>query len=144
MKKLIFVSLLLGVIFYGCSDPTKIKENDTQEVQSLKTDCAAGDLESCANLGAKYALGQDIKKDIGVAKTLFKKSCDGGNPTGCYNLGVIDRDKKDYKKAMDKFKDSCEKGFGQACYSIGVMYKNAEGVEQDLDLSADMFSKACD
>ncbi|PAF44507.1 tetratricopeptide repeat protein [Helicobacter sp. 11S02596-1] len=144
MKKLIFVSALLAIFFYGCSDPTEVKQDDSQEIQSLKTNCAAGDLESCANLGAKYALGQDLKKDIHSAKILFEKSCAGGNPTGCYNLGVIDRDKKDYKQALKKFEDSCEKAFGQACYSVGVMIKNAEGVEQDLDESVKMFSKACD
>ncbi|PAF41321.1 tetratricopeptide repeat protein [Helicobacter sp. 11S03491-1] len=144
MKKLIFISAILGVFFYGCSDPTAPKEGDSTEISTLKTNCVAGDLESCANLGAKYALGQDISKDINAAKELFDKSCKGGNPTGCYNLGVIDRDKQDYKKAMERFKDSCEKNFGQACYSIGIMYKNAEGVTQDLDYSASMFSKACD
>ncbi|PAF48116.1 hypothetical protein BKH46_02050 [Helicobacter sp. 12S02634-8] len=143
MKKLVFVSLILGVLFYGCSDPTKINESDTQEVRTLKTNCAAGDLESCANLGVKYALGQEVKKDMSGAKSLFEKSCQGGNPTGCYNLGVIDRDNKSYKKAMQNFETSCEKGFGQSCYSIGVMYKNAEGVDQDLDHAASMFSQAC-
>ncbi|PAF51606.1 tetratricopeptide repeat protein [Helicobacter sp. 13S00477-4] len=143
MKNLVFISLIVGIFLYGCGDPTKIKESDTQEVKSLKTDCVAGDLESCANLGAKYALGKDLKKDMSAAKELFEKSCKGDNPTGCYNLGVIDRDNKDYKKAMEKFKSSCEKGFGQACYSIAVMYKNAEGVDQDLDHSAEMFAKSC-
>ncbi|PAF54349.1 hypothetical protein BKH42_00065 [Helicobacter sp. 13S00482-2] len=144
MKKLFFNLLVLGVFFYGCGDPIKPEKGDTQEISNLKLNCGEGDLESCANLGVKYALGQDIKKDLGAAKDLFEKSCNGDNPTGCYNMGVIDRDKKDYKKAMKNFQNSCDKGFSQACYSEGVMYKNAEGVDQDLDKSAGLFAKACD
>lgn len=143
MKKMVFMVLILGVFFYGCSDPTDVKKGDSEEISALKNSCLAGDLESCAKLGAKYALGQDVKKDLSAAKSLFEKSCEGKNPTGCYNLGVINRDKNDYKKALELFKVSCQKDFGQACYSVGLMYKNAEGVDQDLDRSASMFQKAC-
>lgn len=143
MKKMVFMALALGVFFYGCSNPTDVEKGDSEEIATLKNSCSSGDLESCARLGAKYALGQDMKKNSRAAKNLFEKSCEGGNPTGCYNLGVINRDEKDYKKALELFEGSCQKKFGQACYSVGLMYKNAEGVDQDLDHSADMFSKAC-
>ncbi|MFC2967554.1 tetratricopeptide repeat protein [Acidimangrovimonas pyrenivorans] len=59
----------------------------TTVTASYGKDCAAGDAVGCVNLGAAYADGKGVRRDVAKAVTLLRKSCNAGSALGCNNLG---------------------------------------------------------
>ena len=74
-----------------------------------------------------YAKGQGVKQDYKKAIELFKKACDLGDATGCYNLGVFYAKgqgvKQDYKKAAELFKKACDSGNVIGCHNYIIIKK---------------------
>ena len=61
-----------------------------------------------------------LPKDLARAAELYKKACDGGNATGCYNLGVYYENgagglPKDLGQAAELFKKACDQNDQFAC-----------------------------
>jgi uncharacterized protein len=54
-----------------------------------------------------------------LAVELFRKSCDGGDPMGCFMLGLMYEDgqhvAKDDALAMELYKRSCKGGYEAGC-----------------------------
>ena len=82
------------------------------------------------------------------AVTLFNKACEGGNATGCNNLGLMYDNgqgvKQDYHQAVKLYTKACEGGNAAGCSNLGLMYANGQGVKQDYHQAKELFGKACD
>ena len=77
-----------------------------------------------------------------------KKACDGGDASGCENLGldyVKGRGvKQNYFKAAKLFAKACDGGNAEGCSNLGVSYTNGTGVKQSYTKAKMYFGKACD
>lgn len=49
----------------------------------FRRSCEAKVFEACTLLGVMYASGTGTRVQMGRAATLFKLSCNGGEPKGC-------------------------------------------------------------
>jgi len=104
-----------------------------------------------ANSGADY-FNEGVKAynsgNYTKAAELFKKSCDMGNVSGCYNLGIFYDNgqgvRQSYVKAAELFKKSCDMGVAAGCYNLGILYDNGQGVRQSYVKAKEFFGKACD
>ena len=56
------------------------------------------------------------------------------------NQAVWADDASDFRQTLQL----AEQGYAEAQYHLGGMYHNGQGVHQDLHLSKEWFSKACD
>ena len=66
-------------------------------------------------------------KEYDKAAELFKKACDGGKMSGCYNLGVMYNNgngvEKDLGKAAELFKKACDGGEMLGCRGLDIIYR---------------------
>ncbi|MCI6564383.1 tetratricopeptide repeat protein, partial [Campylobacter sp.] len=96
------------------------------------------DIESSFGAEKTYEQGKAFynNKEYDKAAELYKKACDGGNMSGCFNLGIMYANgngvEKDLGKAVELFKKACDGGNMRGCHNLGVMYTNGNGVEKDL------------
>ena len=107
-------------------------------------------IESSFDAKKAYEQGEAFynNKEYDEAAELFKKACDGGKMSGCYNLGVMYKKgngvEKNEQKAVELYKKACDGGKMLGCTNLGFMYANGNGVEKDLGKAAELFKKACD
>ena len=93
--------------------------------------CAAGDLESCRQLGVMYQEGTGVSVDSRRATQLFNQACTGNNVSACNNLALnlsegigVDRNAA---RAIEVYQKSCDGGFSLACRNLGLMLRDGHG-----------------
>ncbi|MDD7323120.1 MAG: sel1 repeat family protein, partial [Campylobacter lanienae] len=61
------------------------------------------------------------------AVELYKKACDGGDMSGCGNLGSMYADgngvEKNEQKAVELYKKACDGGYMDGCRSLDFTYR---------------------
>ena len=88
----------------------------------------------CAN----YGMLQKQNKNIEVARTYFKKSCDENDYAGCGDLGLLLSEEGKNEQARPLFEKACTGGEAQACNNLGVVLDESKdeilycGSAQDL------------
>ena len=91
-------------------------------------------IESSFDPKKDYEQGEAFynNKEYDKAVELYKKACDGGKMSGCYNLGVMYTNgngvEKDLGKAAQLYKKACNGGEMLGCRNLGIMYDNGNGV----------------
>ncbi len=103
----------------------------------------------CVSLGYAYDTGTDGKQqNKKIAVRLYQFGCDGGNTTGCTNLGVMyERGQgvsQNYDRALELYRQGCDGGHAGGCTNIGYMYEKGKGVSQDYGMAAELYKQACD
>ena len=82
------------------------------------------------------------------ASKLFKKACDGGNITACFNLGIMYDNgygvRQNKQTASKLWKKACDGGNITSCYNLGILYFNGKGIEKNKSKATKLFKKACD
>lgn len=138
--------------FIACYNEANIyisafQQNITKAIPLLKKSCEKGDIvDSCYVLG--HLLSSQIgHKNYSGAIRYYEKAC-LLDTSKCNNLAVIystgrGNIPKNTQKALDLYKRSCELNDTIACNNIGIIYDFAKGVEQDLNLAKNYYSKAC-
>ncbi|MCI6343253.1 MAG: sel1 repeat family protein [Campylobacter sp.] len=110
MKKVVAVLVCVVVLLVG---DTVLDKSGTQS--SFDTKKAYEQGETFYN-----------NKEYDKAAELYKKACDGGNMSGCFNLGIMYANgngvEKDLGKAAELFKKACDSGNMRGCHNLGVMY----------------------
>ena len=74
--------------------------------------------------------GEDEKQTAGSDDT-----CEGGDMTACFSLGVRYSDgegvPKDHEKANALYQKACDGGHIKGCFNLAIQHKNGEGVPKD-------------
>ena len=71
--------------------------------------------EGCNNLGVLYQRGTGVSADFAEARRLYGLACDGGDPQGCVNLGIMLRQSGDGKGALVMFEKACAQKHLRGC-----------------------------
>ena len=83
-----------------------------------------------------------------VTAARYEKSCDGGEPRACANLGVRYENgsgvSKDETRAAALYKQSCDHGYAHGCSNLGSMYKHGTGVGKDEVRAVTLYKRSCD
>jgi TPR repeat protein len=150
-------SLVCAVVGASCSshntkppdaDDAGISVEPADRAATLDKKCAAGDLESCRQLGVMYQDGTGVSVDSRRATQLFNQACTGNNVSACNNLALnlsegigVDRNAA---RAIDVYQKSCDGGFSLACRNLGLMLRDGHGgATPDLVRAALLLDKAC-
>lgn len=115
--------------------------------------CDRGHVQSCAVLGALYARGEGVPKDVPRAVAFLEKSCDGGEKLACVNLGVLfergepggktEQGAKDAVRAASFYKKACDLGEGKGCFDLALLLEPG-AMGADLERVVDAYRKGCD
>ncbi len=151
----------------------KLKEA-TQGTKNLAEHCDAGLAESCRQLGTRLIQGNNVEKDIPLAKEVLTAGCEGGDAQACTALGVVHRDETgeeakagefylkgclggdapacpeaglmapDLTTAAKAFTAGCDAGDQKSCANLGICYVNGKGVPRNRDRGVELLTTACE
>jgi uncharacterized protein len=100
------------------------------------------------SLGAMYAAGQGLPKDIQQAVALFRKAADQADPRAQRNLGIAYASgfglSKDEQQAVLWFRRAADQGDATGQFSLGTMYASGRGVTKDEQQADYWYRKAAD
>jgi len=110
--------------------------------------CERGDTRACADLGARYASGDDADRDPARAQPLLDKACEGGQVEACQRLALLlragDGFPADLARAASLHERACDAAHMPACTDLGWAYSAGQGVATDLARSVALFRRACE
>jgi uncharacterized protein len=106
------------------------------EFAKIKEQAEKGDACAQCNLGACYAGGLGVSKDLVEAVKWYRKSAEQGDAVAQWLLGFCYRSGegvlKDPVEAVKWFRKAAEQGYAPAHYYLGLCYYKGEGVLKDL------------
>jgi rhomboid protease GluP len=117
------------------------------EVATCEATCELGLPESCAALGYKYGIGEDVAQDFARARALLARACQGGVMVACADLGVMhDRAEggpRDHRRAFELYTQACraENAFG--CRNLALSLLRGEGTARDPAQARVLLQRAC-
>ena len=113
----------------------KKKEATLKKLRLLsKKSCDRGYSLGCHNLRILEYHG-----NIEVAAINLTKSCDGGNPNGCVDLGWLEKERGNLEEAVAAYEKSCDGGNPDGCYYLG----NLELERGNYDEAVAAYEKSC-
>src|SRR5262249_33904205 len=83
-----------------------------------------GNEEGWWKLGVIFDQGMGIAKDEARAAAAFLQACQGGSAPGCYELGLIEKDRggeQDLRQAKEHFERACDGEHAGGCNNAGLM-----------------------
>ena len=83
----VIVAAALGL--GGYQQVSMAQEYTQQEIETIKSQAAAGDAKAQVNLGLMYNAGEGVRKNKSTAKEWFGKACDNGNQAGCDSYRLL-------------------------------------------------------
>jgi len=105
------------------------------------------DLHDHAGEQYKEGMVLYLQKRYEEARALFEKACDGGEITGCYNLGSLYQNgqgvSQDYAQARTLDQKACDGGQMSGCNNLGQLYQYGQGVSQDYAHARMLYQKGC-
>ncbi|MGI0440331.1 tetratricopeptide repeat protein [Helicobacter himalayensis] len=97
--------------------------------------------------GDKEARNELNKGNVKRALQLFAQSCDNGDVSSCYELGILysngENIKQDYHKSVSYYESACNAGYLPACNNLGVLFFQGLGVRQDYQRSLELYDMSC-
>lgn len=106
---------------------------------------ALGHALATNNLGALYAGGDGVERNVAEASRLYEKAARGGLPFAMKNLAyALERGEggsKDYEQARYWYEKAAESGIAYAAYRLGILYHNGYGVLKDLSQARRWYEK---
>ncbi len=141
-----FFAALLAIV--ACGADAQDLGRLVKQSQQIERECAAGNASSCTSVGVRKAFGTwGYTKDYPSAVTFMRKGCDGGDPHGCYELGVMHEHgrgvAKDLKKAAELYGQACTANVPTACHNLGTMHRYGRGVEKNPARASEYYRRAC-
>jgi TPR repeat protein len=123
-------------------------ERAPDRVRLLERSCALHYGSGCVDLAFLHATGHDgVARDDARATPIFVEACDGGEPAGCYNAGLMYDNGRgvpaDHAAAAAAYEDGCRGGSSMACDNLGTHYVEGSGVEASPEKAVDLYTRAC-
>jgi TPR repeat protein len=118
-------------------------------VRWLREEAENGNLGAQAELGAWYASGQMVEKNLPVAHKWLQKAADRGHPAAQYNLALLYAKGTgvpvDTKKALEFLQMAADQGYADAQYYLAQTYRLGDlGLQPDVPKSRTWYIKAAE
>jgi hypothetical protein len=96
----------------------------TGSLAYLRRACDSGTKRACTVVGEAALLGVWLPRDLGLAATLFRSACEGGDGAACFYQGVLydlnrPQPNTDVPRARAAYAHGCELGDGLSCATSG-------------------------
>ncbi len=125
----------------------QLETDPAKKAERWEKECADdGNAEACHKAGTAHYLGDGMPRNPAKAATYFRKACDGGHASSCYNLALMMEQgdiPRDAKQLIALYETACEKGDARACSNAGFMFINGDGAPLDQEKGRTLFEKSC-
>ncbi len=142
--------LALGflLLWFGCAAPVygQTSEAERKAFSQVKEQADKGSAEAQFQLGAMYASGIGVKRDLTKAARWHRKAAEQGLARAQYQLGLDyasgDGVKSDQEEAARWFRRAAERQLPEAEYELGLIYLAGRGVPENGAEAVGWFRKA--
>ena len=122
--------------------------DEQKDFQPTKAKAEKGDAFAQVALGAMYAKGDGVPKDVREAAKWYLIPAGQGYPEAQYSLGRLYADDhgilKDTREAVKWYRNAAEQGYAEAQYSLGAIYDDGREVPEDDKEAAKWYRKAAE
>lgn len=116
--------------------------------ESLRTAAAAGDSKALFAIGANYAFGNNVQRDLKRAAAWYQKAADRGFAPAQYRLGNMyergDGVVRDVAKAKALYRLAAHRGNARAMHNLAVLLISGPDGAADSRLAVYWFNRAAD
>lgn len=102
----------------------------TQTVVELRRSCLRGKRAACGQLGAAYARGEGVTRNLTHAVRWYRRGCAGGDGGSCVQLGAALETgvgvPGNVARARAVYASACRRGDAAACNNLGTLYARGE------------------
>jgi TPR repeat protein len=112
----------------------------------LEASCKDGSLEACRSLGSLYDGGFGVKQDKARAAGAYTRACDGGDPSGCARLAVLQAQGQGVARdpaAVVTLQRLCGEGVDDACIGWALILATTSG-KPELAKARSLLQASCD
>lgn len=125
----------------------KGKELIQQGIGLMTQACDKGEFDQCGRLGAMYAVGLIVQRDVGAAAPLAEKACQGGEENGCVLFASLLQQgsgiAKDVTRAAGLYEHACSADNTIACLALSELYISGQGVPKDPEKARTLSTEPC-
>lgn len=148
LRKAASYALIFSVLILISSVAVSQLSELAKDSKQLERECSGGKASACTRVGTRMAFGtHGYARDYSKAMIFLTKGCEGGDPQGCHEIGVMHEHgrgvSKDYAKAASFYEKACTGRIANSCHNLGDMYRLGKGVKQNSALSTEYYLKAC-
>ncbi|MEE2732505.1 MAG: tetratricopeptide repeat protein [Pseudomonadota bacterium] len=127
-----------------CADVARLTDDELEKLSLFIKGCRGGDIALCGEVSAKKFSVQDYE----LAAELWGKACDGGDSSGCTNLGLLYSHgqgvDKNLHRSAQLYSLGCDGGDPSACNNLAGLYSRGDGVVLALNKAIELYQQACD
>jgi TPR repeat protein len=117
-----------------------------------KSACDAKVPGGCGHLALLHRFGEGVASDPGLAESMARKECDGGDAFGCYALGIVfetvpgtDGKARPAADVIALYDKGCTGGSVDACNALGMVYHSGRGgAPKDPAKAAAALTRGCE
>lgn len=117
------------------------------EINRLKKEADNGDADAAYELALKYDKGKEVPKDKDLSIKYYQLSAENGNISAKYfiAMAIMAGDLSgEPSHVFSLLTDAANNGMGDAQYMIGACYYQGYGVDQDLNLALEWYTKGAE
>jgi hypothetical protein len=126
-----------------------VKHDPRRALELLRRGCTLGCATACVDVGFHLS-GESklrVRPDLAEAVRYSRLGCDGGDRTGCHNMGTLlkqSADKKDHELAFRLLERTCSAGMPNSCCALSRVLGEKLPLQQDLPRRLALARRACD
>jgi uncharacterized protein len=119
------------------------------DAKGCNEQCELGHWGSCGALAVLYAEGAGVVRDLGRARGLFERACEGNEDLSCAAVGFLylggmgTEETEDDARAAEFMGRACHGGVAEACTALSFLYATGRGVAVDETQAARLAERAC-
>ena len=105
-------------------------------------------LRGRSNLAFLKSEGEGVRRDPVRAAEFYRRACDGGIASGCYQFALLHVDgdgmPRDQALARESYRRACDGGYMMGCAVLAMSYYSGDGIAQDRSAAQELFQRACE
>ena len=110
--------------------------NNQEAVRWFDIAAKKGLVPALFRLGTFYEKGIGVKKNLAIARDLYRAAADKGHGKAMHNLAVLYAEgvdgRPDYRMAAQWFRKAADRGVADSQYNLAILYARGVGVEQNF------------
>jgi TPR repeat protein len=132
---------LIVLTTLSCKSPQPAEKPDDEPAEPQLA-CDPADARACLVEGMRYESAFGRARSAEAAARHYAAACDGGEPLGCYNLGVMlyESDEANVEQARALYERACDAGEAKGCANLAFLASR----DGQTDRAVGLYEAACD
>lgn len=136
----------VGASLRGTLKPGKATSEGAEAEKAFTVACDGKAFDACTALGEMKFQGLGVAKNDAAARAMLERGCDGGDPVGCNDVGLMltSGASQDPAAAAKYFERACTSTSAVGCLGLGLLIRDGRAMVKDEARAKQLFKRACD